>query len=76
LVSCGEIALSTVHRDEMLTLSGPFGERTLRPKESASGALYADDTGNEFWSKGDEATLTLDGKPQDPCHLEPDSDSS
>lgn len=29
---------------------------------SASGARYADAAGNEFWSKGDSATLTLEGQ--------------
>jgi membrane-bound inhibitor of C-type lysozyme len=64
---CGEMALETVHRDEMLTLSGPFGERVLKPKETPSGVRYSDDQGNEFWSKGDEATLMIDWKEQDEC---------
>lgn len=29
---------------------------------SASGARYSDAAGNEFWNKGDEATLVLDGQ--------------
>ena len=32
---------------------------------SASGARYADGRGNEFWNKGDQATLTLDGQRHD-----------
>lgn len=32
---------------------------------SASGARYADANGNEFWTKGDTATLTLDGQRHD-----------
>ena len=32
---------------------------------SASGARYADERGNEFWNKGDQATLTLDGARHD-----------
>ena len=36
--------------------------RTQLPQAlAASGARYADDQGNEFWNKGDGATLTLDG---------------
>ena len=64
---CGEMAIETVHRDEMLTLSGPFGERVLQPKQTASGKRYADGQGNEFWSKGDEAMLIIDWKEQDEC---------
>jgi len=32
---------------------------------SASGARYADERGNEFWNKGDQATLALDGQRRD-----------
>lgn len=34
---------------------------------AASGARYADDKGNEFWNKGNNATLTLAGKPAVEC---------
>ena len=51
----------------MLTLSGPFGERSLAPQPAASGARYADDRGNEFWNKGDEARLKLDWKDVGEC---------
>ena len=71
---CGEMALETVHRDEMLTLSGPFGERVLRPKETPSGTRYADDQGNEFWSRGEQATLVIDWKEQDECVSDDNAD--
>lgn len=48
-------------------LSLPDGTLTLPQAVSASGARYADQRGNEFWSKGSQATLTLQGKPQVDC---------
>ncbi len=36
---------------------------------SASGARYADDAGNEFWTKGDSGTLLLAGEEQRKCSL-------
>jgi heat shock protein HslJ len=33
----------------------------LAPEEAASGAKYSDGAGNVFWSKGNRATVTLDG---------------
>ena len=64
---CGEVSVSTEMQGEMLTLSGPFGERALSPQPSASGARYADDKGNEFWNKGEEARLKLDWKDIGDC---------
>jgi uncharacterized lipoprotein YbaY/uncharacterized membrane protein len=34
---------------------------------SGSGARYADQAGNEFWTKGDAGTLTLEGEAQPGC---------
>ena len=47
-----------------------LGERTLalRHVPSGSGAKYADDAGNEFWTK-DGALLTLAGQPMRQCTL-------
>ena len=43
--------------------------RTVLPQAmAASGARYADAKGNEFWNKGDSATLKLDGQVLD-CHV-------
>ena len=64
---CGEVEVTTEMRGEMLTLSGPFGERSLTPQPAASGARYADDQGNEFWNQGEEATLKLDWKDVGEC---------
>jgi membrane-bound inhibitor of C-type lysozyme len=65
--TCGEVAVSTELQGEMLMLSGPFGERSLPARAAASGARYADDRGNEFWNKGEEATLKLDWKDVGEC---------
>lgn len=46
-----------------------FGERTLvlPQAQSASGARYADTSGNEFWNKGRASRLTLAGKAAVEC---------
>ena len=48
-----------------LTIGGQ--PMTLLQAESASGARYADGQGNEFWNKGDSATLTRSGQPAAEC---------
>lgn len=40
---------------------------TLAQSPAASGARYADATGNAFWNKGDEATLALAGRTAVDC---------
>lgn len=40
---------------------------TLPESPAASGARYADDAGNTFWNKGDEATLALAGRAAVTC---------
>jgi putative lipoprotein len=64
---CGEILLTAAYHDEKADLS--FSGRTLRLPiaRSGSGARYADDKGNELWSKGDEATFTLAGEERRDC---------
>ncbi|MDR0181691.1 YbaY family lipoprotein [Lysobacter arvi] len=61
---CGDLrvgaAFDTVAN--RVTLSYGGRSRTLPLAMSGSGARYADDTGNEFWTKGDSGTLTLDGE--------------
>jgi membrane-bound inhibitor of C-type lysozyme len=52
---------------QALTLIHQRGQLTLPQSVSASGARYADDNGNEFWSKGSGATLTLSGTPPREC---------
>ena len=60
---CGDLLLGTTFDNAAgnVTLSINGSRRQLPQAQSASGARYADAAGNEFWNKGDGATLTLDG---------------
>src|SRR5690606_34951016 len=60
---CGDLLVGTVFDNAAGNVTlGINGSRTVLPQAvSASGARYADQAGNEFWNRGDEATLTLDG---------------
>lgn len=60
---CGDLLVGTVFDNAAGNVTLWInGDRTVLPQAvSASGARYADEAGNEFWNKGDEATLTLDG---------------
>ncbi len=49
------------------TLTHDRGQLLLPQAISASGARYADDNGNEFWTKGASGTLTLSGTPAREC---------
>lgn len=51
-----------------LTLTIATRGLVLPQAMAASGARYADAQGNEFWNKGDSATLTIDGQRHD-CSL-------
>lgn len=64
---CGEILVTANYHDEKADLS--FSGRNLRLPiaRSGSGARYADDQGNELWSKGQEAMLTLAGQEKRDC---------
>lgn len=64
---CGDLLMSArTGRDEaQLSFSG---RDILLPHVAAgSGAKYDDGKGNTFWSKGEEAMLTLEGKEQGAC---------
>lgn len=50
-----------------VTLTHDRGQLLLPQAISASGARYADDNGNEFWTKGASGTLTLSGTPAREC---------
>ncbi len=66
---CGEerVAARFDNRAGTATLTHSRGELVLPQAISASGARYADVNGNEFWSKGSEATLTLSGREPVEC---------
>lgn len=64
---CGELLVSANYANERAELF--FSGRTLALPlaKSASGARYADESGNEFWTKGDEGTLALAGEDKREC---------
>lgn len=67
---CGELALGVTFDEggERARLSFSGRQLELPIAVSASGARYADDDGNEFWSKGlEDASLTLAGEERREC---------
>lgn len=64
---CGDLEVSAEFPDDD-TARITLEERSLTLKRvySASGVKYADDAGNEFWTK-DGAMLTLAGQPMRRC---------
>lgn len=70
---CGEQRLSARFDNGAgtVTLVHDRGELVLMQARSASGARYADDNGNEFWNKGNEATLTQSGQEPVQCQQVP-----
>ena len=64
---CGDLLVGTTFDNAAgtVTLSINGATRQWPQAPSASGARYADTAGNEFWNKGDGATLTLDGERHD-----------
>lgn len=73
---CGGLAVSATFDNvaETATLAWHEGQLVLPQAISASGARYADTDGNEFWNKGNEATLTLAGNAPVQCTLAPHAD--
>lgn len=71
---CGDLLLGVDFDNaaETATLSWSGHRHVLPQVEAASGARYADDAGNEFWNKGDEATLTLAGTAPLQCGITDD----
>ncbi len=64
---CGDLLagarFDNVRSELVLTIAT---RRIVLPQAlSASGARYSDAAGNEFWNRGDEATLVLDGQHHD-----------
>ena len=70
---CGDLLVGATFDNAAgnVTLSINGSRRQLPQASSASGARYADAAGNEFWNKGDDATLTLDGAAHE-CHVTDD----
>ncbi|MGJ4804222.1 MliC family protein [Luteimonas sp. SDU82] len=64
---CGDLAVGTRFdnaRGELVLTPGAR-RLVLQQAVAASGARYVDAAGNEFWNKGDAATLVLDGQQHD-----------
>lgn len=68
---CGGLPVAATFDNaaETATLSWPDRQLVLPQAISASGARYVDTAGNEFWNKGDEATLTLVGEAPIQCSI-------
>lgn len=61
---CGDRIVDTTFADEAVSLRYDDVERVLPRARSASGARYAQD-GDEFWTRGEGAILTLSGERSD-----------
>ena len=61
--TCGDMTFEAAFDvpGERVDLALPSGKVSLPLAQSASGARYADHLGNEYWTKGNEATLTRQG---------------
>ncbi|MDI9240133.1 YbaY family lipoprotein [Lysobacter sp. LF1] len=66
---CGDTRVSATFdpKSESATLSVNGRRLTLPLVRSASGARYADEQGNEFWTKGESGTLALVGEEKSQC---------
>lgn len=73
---CEDLTVSATYGEGDAPANLVIGDRTLslNHAESASGARYADDAGNEFWIKGtSEGMLTLAGEKQRNCTIAADA---
>ncbi len=61
---CGDLRVGATFDNaaQRVTLSHSGRSTSLPLAPSGSGARYADEKGNEFWTKGANGTLTLDGQ--------------
>lgn len=66
---CGDLLVGTTFDNTAgnVTLSWSGQRLALPQAPSGSGARYADEQGNEFWNKGDNAMLTLAGVEHPEC---------
>lgn len=71
---CGDMLIGSIFDNTAgnVTLSWSGQRLTLPQAPSASGARYADEHGNEFWNKGDNAMLTLAGVEHPECNVTDD----
>jgi putative lipoprotein len=66
---CGELGLASHYLGHADLIELAFSGRTvvLPVAITASGARFADDQGNEFWTHGDTGSLALPGEPVREC---------
>jgi len=69
--ACGQLDVAVAGSEDSDLISVDYLDRRvlLKPEESASGALYVAPGDNEtrFWSKGETATLTIQGQTYPEC---------
>lgn len=69
--SCGQLEIAVSGADDSELISVDYLDRgiLLKPAESASGALFVapGDEKTRFWSKGEQATLTIQGQTYPEC---------
>ena len=69
--ACGQLDIAVTGTEEGELISIDYLDRRilLKPAESASGALYVapGDDSTRFWSKGERATLTIQGQTYPEC---------
>ncbi|HDZ56829.1 MAG TPA: META domain-containing protein [Pseudomonas xinjiangensis] len=69
ILHCGRLQVSAGYEEDDMILDAAGDKYVLLPAESASGALFEaqGDPSTRFWSKGDNALLTLKGKAYPEC---------
>ncbi|MBC7182190.1 MAG: META domain-containing protein, partial [Marinobacter sp.] len=69
--ACGQLEIAVSGSEDRELISVNYHDRRilLKPAESASGALYVapGDESTRFWSKGERATLTIQGQTYPEC---------
>lgn len=75
LMQCGEQRITGEFAGEKATITLADTTYELQQVKSADGARYqvADDESTEFWSKGDTAQLTVEGKAYPECTSAPEA---
>ena len=73
---CGDMLLETQPLKDGLILRLPGGDHRLRPEATASGARYANDRGQGFWSKGAEEALLWPDAASPPLGCQPSTQDS
>ncbi|MFN3581126.1 MAG: META domain-containing protein [Pseudomonas sp.] len=69
VLHCGRLQINVAYEGERLMLDAAGSKRELLPVKAASGARFEaeGDPDTHFWSKGSQASLTLDGQEYPLC---------